>query len=371
MKWKKYDVVVVGAGPSGCAASKILKNSGAKVLLLDKYGFKKNKGCGGGITPKALKLIKQIFPEIELKANSVNCLEIRYVHKGLNKEVCRFSFSSPVFHVVSRSEFDMKLLEAVINNGVKFSRERVRSLKEHEDAIVVETDNSCYLADYAIVSAGIFGSSLLSREFSQKYSLIVHRKAKKTSEEAALTFFENGYAWYFPGFEHASMGAGVYIEGKESFMLSKNNLMLASYMDEDLKITPIPSFSLEFLYEVNRFMEGCLVVGDSAGFVDSWTGEGISYALYTGAIAARTILKYRKTRLNERFLNNTRPIMENLVMALGLRNSFIRNFPDKVELIRDKRFARLLFSYLSSFSKNLFRLVLKSYLVPRSKVQIV
>jgi flavin-dependent dehydrogenase len=49
-----FDVIVVGAGPSGTAAAYRLKQSGYRVLLLDKHQFPRTKPCGGGITIKAL-----------------------------------------------------------------------------------------------------------------------------------------------------------------------------------------------------------------------------------------------------------------------------------------------------------------------------
>jgi len=320
LKEEKHDVIVIGAGPAGCAAAKILSENGAKVLLLDKFGFNKEKGCGGGLTPKAVRLLKKIFPVIQLKANPVKKLELHYGFEGHSKKVC----------------------------GMLFNR-------------------------YVIIAAGVFGSRLLTDTIKQRYSNIVHYKAPKLSNAVSLIFFENGYAWYFPGLEEASIGSGVYVEGNPSFYISKENLSITPYKipeNEEYHVTPIPDFSVEFAYEVNEFMEGCLVIGDSAGLVDSWTGEGISYALYSGMLAARAVMKYRKSKLNKNYLRELRPLMENLVMATGLRNSFLRNFPEKIQLVKDKRFARLFFTYVSCFSKSVLGLALKSYLIPGHKVRI-
>ena len=51
---KKYDVIIVGAGPAGCSCAFELRNHGKSVLILDKSDFPRHKPCAGGITKKAL-----------------------------------------------------------------------------------------------------------------------------------------------------------------------------------------------------------------------------------------------------------------------------------------------------------------------------
>ena len=51
---KRYDAIIVGAGPAGCACAYELKSHNKSVLLLDKHSFPRHKPCAGGITKKAL-----------------------------------------------------------------------------------------------------------------------------------------------------------------------------------------------------------------------------------------------------------------------------------------------------------------------------
>ena len=51
----KYDIIIVGAGPSGCTCAFELRKENKKVLLIDKYSFPRHKACAGGITIKALQ----------------------------------------------------------------------------------------------------------------------------------------------------------------------------------------------------------------------------------------------------------------------------------------------------------------------------
>ncbi len=51
-----YDAIVVGAGPAGSTAARLLAEGGASVLLLDKHRFPRDKPCGGGVTLRAAAL---------------------------------------------------------------------------------------------------------------------------------------------------------------------------------------------------------------------------------------------------------------------------------------------------------------------------
>src|SRR5947209_9737494 len=55
-----YDVVIVGAGPGGSAAAHYLSLQGFKVLLLDKFSFPRDKTCGDGLTPRALRVLDEM-----------------------------------------------------------------------------------------------------------------------------------------------------------------------------------------------------------------------------------------------------------------------------------------------------------------------
>ena len=60
---RMYDVIVVGAGPAGCTASKVLAEKGYKVLLVEKFKMPKYKSCSGVLIKKLMELAKAHFGE--------------------------------------------------------------------------------------------------------------------------------------------------------------------------------------------------------------------------------------------------------------------------------------------------------------------
>ena len=76
----QYDVVVVGAGPAGSAASYFLSKGGLKVALLDKFDFPRDKTCGDGLTPRAVKVLEimGVLPQIEPHAYHCSGITLRY-----------------------------------------------------------------------------------------------------------------------------------------------------------------------------------------------------------------------------------------------------------------------------------------------------
>src|SRR5216684_6927662 len=56
----RYDAVIVGAGPAGAATAAHLSTAGARVLLVDRTGFPRDKACGGGLTPRGVAALDRL-----------------------------------------------------------------------------------------------------------------------------------------------------------------------------------------------------------------------------------------------------------------------------------------------------------------------
>ena len=106
-----YDVVIIGAGPAGCAAAYDLCATKRHILLLDKHEFPREKACAGGLTPKTLKALRYSVEPVIKKI----CSRM-VVSKGIHQKVL-FNSRHPICAMTIRSQFDAFCLEKTIKRG--------------------------------------------------------------------------------------------------------------------------------------------------------------------------------------------------------------------------------------------------------------
>jgi flavin-dependent dehydrogenase len=116
-----YDVIVVGAGPAGSTAAKFLSEKGAKVLLIDKDKFPRDKPCGGGLC-KHITEFDYIREKIE--KDSSNFLESICVRGKIVSPSTQYTTDylseTPLFYNVRRKKFDYELVQFAIDAGADF-----------------------------------------------------------------------------------------------------------------------------------------------------------------------------------------------------------------------------------------------------------
>jgi len=113
-------VIVIGAGPAGLAASRTLLREGVDFTLLDSRSFPREKGCAGGLTPRARKTISQIFPEVKIDGFESFELVLSKITDGSVKSLVTLVSKRPIFTTVDRKEFDKKIPGAVSSKAVVF-----------------------------------------------------------------------------------------------------------------------------------------------------------------------------------------------------------------------------------------------------------
>ncbi|MEA2065550.1 MAG: FAD-dependent monooxygenase [Thermotogota bacterium] len=361
---KRHDVIVVGAGPAGISAAKVLSNAGLDVLLIDKSAFPRDKGCGGGLTPRSIKLLKRLFPDFNYPKNVVNTFEFGQIQNKSFKPFHRVRIKSDI-HTVKRKDFDNLLLKEAKKYGINYSVDKINSIKVENNSFIIE-GNEKYSSEYVIVACGLFGPKLLKIpdiEFEvPRFSFVYHTSKITESNIIRIGFFSDGYFWHFPQTKGSTTGMGFYNKKNNDLQMAKEIL---GETDKRIKTSVIPLFEAEKSFKNNNRFDGCLFVGDSAGFVDNWTGEGISFALKSGMEAASAIIKHftKPTRINDQYLYNIRKMAKHLILADSFRKTFYGNLPVNLNLLKEKRLLKLFISYISSFSKSANYLLMKSIFV--------
>ena len=115
-----HDAVIIGAGPGGASTAHFLSRRGLDVLLLDRADFPRDKTCGDGLTPRALRVLDQmgILPEVERAGCRVGAYEVvapngRATSAGITAEHGAL--------VVPRRDLDDIVLRRAVTSGAAFA----------------------------------------------------------------------------------------------------------------------------------------------------------------------------------------------------------------------------------------------------------
>ena len=348
-----YDVIVVGAGPSGTAAAYQLARSGFKVLLLDRSSFPRVKPCGGGLTIKALALLPYSVGSVIERATSKLLMGVR-TDRG--ERVESFSSDGTLCAFVVRAEFDSFNFHKTLEQGAHFERiGELKRLSEGRDFVTVDFDEKTLTSKYVI---GADGANSATRRlsgagnyFHRGFAIEGHVSYAELDVEPTPEFLfglvNSGYGWRFPKRTHVNVG--IY-SCDDAVSLSKSQLR--KYAIERLgtdKLTDIVGFPLGFggrAYVPDR--ERILLVGDAAGFAEPLLGEGIHNALKSGQAAAAAIIQV-ESGSGEEDLGTYAKALSPLVSDLG----------------RCEHLAEYFYRYLGSLGSTALRLPISKFALMR------
>ncbi len=287
-----FDVAILGGGPAGTAAAITAARVGCKVLLVDRDTFPRPKVCGEFLSAESLHLLGSL-----LGSDHPLLTQTTAIHEG------RLFFAStvtethiePAARSIPRYELDHALWLAAESAGVLAHCGEAVVRVDGDGPFTISTAKGGYEARSIINASGRWSGVMgpLTPPVGPKWiGVKAHYQTQRTDASVDLYFFKHGYCGVQPvrpGVVNVcAMVRGDVATSIEAVMERHPALMLRSAewerVSETVSTAPL-------LHESPSPSCGrVLQVGDAAGFIDPFLGDGISLALHTGAQAAKALV---------------------------------------------------------------------------------
>ena len=320
-----YDVIVAGGGPAGASASWHLAKAGARVICLDKSTFPREKPCGDGITPRAIKMICEmgLAAEIE-KFHRIDTIRLVAHEKTWERPIPKRRGLPDFACVVSRSELDEMLLRTAERAGAEVIEDSRVSGPIVDKGVVTGVRASIDGVDEEVHAPIVIGADGVSSRIGRgadmvpptdfPFALLVRAQIPADiAEDSAMSMYPDiryrgkslpGYGWVFPmgdGRINVGLGYVTTMRGWRSVNINECLVEFLKSLPDKWNLPSIQTIRSGGMLNGWRlstglavwppWKPGVLLVGDAAGVAKPFTGAGISRALQSGHFAAATALK--------------------------------------------------------------------------------
>ena len=283
-----FDVAVVGAGPAGSTAAYHLAGAGFRTLLVDRATFPRDKPCGGGVTLRAARLLPfSLEPVVEDRIERIEC-RLRYGPSFERRA------RAPLALMTQRRRLDHFLLEQAAAAGADV-RDGVRVADVHPTGLTV--DGKEIQARAVLGADGCNGTSArslgLAKEIVHGVALeanVAANAARRTRYGGAMVLeiavVRGGYGWIFPKDDHVNVGVGGDSSEAPRLRERLQELCETHGIDPD-EATDTRGYRLPMRRPGSRLAWGsAAVIGDAAGLVDPFSGDGMYEAFLSARLAA-------------------------------------------------------------------------------------
>jgi menaquinone-9 beta-reductase len=318
------DVVVVGAGPGGSSAAYHLARHGLCVLLLEKTEFPREKVCGDGLTPRAVRQLVKMGVDTSPEAGWLHNKGLRIIGGGVRMELDWPELASfPSYGLTrTRLDFDQLLAEHARAAGAELLTSHTVTGPILDDAgrvvgVTATTgeEEREFRAPLVLAADGVSARFALALGLAKREDRpigVAVRRYYRSPERHDDDYLESwlelrsreggdkllpGYGWIFGlGDGRVNVGLGV-LNSSSAWGKTNFRRMLTDWLsttppewamnDEANAAGPILGAALPMGFNrVPHYSRGVLLVGDSGGMVNPFNGEGIAYAMESGELAA-------------------------------------------------------------------------------------
>jgi geranylgeranyl reductase family protein len=308
------DVIVVGAGPAGATAARRLAIDGARVRLVDRERFPRNKPCGGAISMRVL-------PRFPYLREALARIPTHYISRLLlvspDGESLTLESRTPAALMIRRVEFDDLLVRLAVEAGAELVEglEISQASMTKRGVSLVARDGRSLQAPLVIAADGVHSVTARRLGFNvgwPRQSIALDMMEETPNEALAAVDPDtlwvsygygrsDGYAYVFPKRDHVNVGVGCllsYYRGhpRQPPYELQRRLVETLCTSDVLRGRSCRRYFTPFLIPVGGPLrrtvnERVLVVGDAGGFVNGFSAEGIYYAMVSGILAAEAVLE--------------------------------------------------------------------------------
>ena len=306
-----WDVIILGAGPAGAIAAQQLSASGVQALLVDKKSFPREKVCGACLNTSALATLRSAgLGDLLDKLGGVRLAALALGHSGHS-----IQFTLPGGVALSRARFDAALVNAAVDSGTAFlphTQGVVGPVSSGMRHVLLEQTGRqvTAFARIVLVATGL-GQALFKAETS------VRSHPKVRSRVGAGCTLDSFSPFYREGTVFMAVGQGGYVGlvriendrlnvaaayGRNHVRHSGDPGAAAVRILTEAGFASIPSLrdarwrgTLPLTRRTTPIAgERFFLIGDSTGYVEPFTGEGIAWALASGHAIAPLVVQALK-----------------------------------------------------------------------------
>lgn len=296
----KYDAIVAGAGPSGATAAYELSKAGMRTLLVEKARLPRYKTCGGGVTFKVATALADEFPIVAERT----IYKVDFSWKTTRPFVA--ASEEPLVYMVQRSRFDNYLAERAVRAGAELMDETaVTAVDVGQDRIEVDSSRGRLVAGYLIGADGATGRVARSLGLMANREAMPALESELEADPATMEYWSDkigldlgtlqaSYGWVFPKGDHLSVGVGGYpfLDDFGTRLKEYDRAHTAARVPGVKRVIRSHGYLLPLRRPGAPVHKGrALLVGDAAGLVEAFTGEGIYWAVRSAQIAAQTLIE--------------------------------------------------------------------------------